>query len=69
MGWKCTDCGDRGPEHDIHWCPGCGSTFWQRTDSDGLTAEDRAGQAEMNREAIAETRADRGFGYTVLFIL
>ena len=59
MGWKCTDYGDRGPEHNILWCPGCGSTSWQPTDADGLTAEDRAEQAEMNREAIAGERADR----------
>ena len=62
MGWKCTDCGDRGPEHNIHWCPDCGSTSWQPTDAGGLIAEDRAEQAEMNREAIAEARADRRFG-------
>ena len=59
MGWKCTDCRDRGPEHTIRWRPDCGSTSWQPTDADGLTAEDRAEQAEMNREAIAEERADR----------
>ena len=35
---------------------------WQRTDADGLGAEDRAEQVEMNREAIAEERADRLFG-------
>ena len=62
MGWKCTDCGDRGPEHSIRWCPGCGSTSWQRTDADGLTAEDRAEQAEMDREALAGERTDRPFG-------
>ena len=67
MGWKCTDCGDRGPEHDISWCPDCGSTSWQPTDADGLTAADRAEQAEMTREAIAEARADRLFGYLALF--
>ena len=66
MGWKCTDCGDRGPEHDISWCPDCGSTSWQPTDADGLTAGDRAEQAEMTREAIAEARADRLFGYLAL---
>ena len=38
MGWKCTDCGDRGPELEIRWCPNCGSTSWQPTDADGLTA-------------------------------
>ena len=60
MGWKCTDCGDRGPELDISsGAPNCGSTSWQRTDADGLTAEDRAEQAAMNREAFAEERADR----------
>ena len=65
MGWKCTDCtgcGDRGPEHDIRRCPGCGSTSWQRTDADGRTAGDRAEQAGMTREAIAEARADPLFG-------
>ena len=67
MGWKCTDCGDRGPEHDIRWCPHCGSTSWQPTDADGLTAGDRADQAEMLREAIADERAQHIFGYVALF--
>ena len=62
MGWKCTDCGDRGPEHNILWCPDCGSTSWLPTDADGLTAADRAEQAAMNREALAEACADRLFG-------
>ena len=62
MGWKCTDCGDREPEHNILWCPDCGSTSWLPTDADGLTAEDRAEQAAMNREALAEERAHRLFG-------
>ena len=47
MGWKCTD---------------CGSTSWLPTDADGLTAGDRAEQAVMNREALAEERAHRLFG-------
>ena len=67
MGWKCTDCGNRGPEHDIRWCPDCGSASWQPTDTDGLTAADRADQAEMLREAIADERAQRIFGYLALF--
>ena len=67
MGWKCTDCGDRGPEFDIRWCPDCGSTSWQPTDADGLTAGDRAEQADITREAIADERADRLFGYIALF--
>ena len=59
MGSKCTDRVDRGPEPDIRWRSDRGSTSWQRTDADGLTADDRAEQAGMTGEAIAEARADR----------
>ena len=67
MGWKCNGCSMRGPEHDIRWCPECGSTSWQPTDDCGLTLDDWTEQTEMLREAMADELAARIFGYVVLF--
>ena len=50
MGWKCDDCGDRGPETGALWCPDCGSRNVAATDADGLTAADRRAQFEMHCE-------------------
>ena len=67
MGWKCNTCSTRGPEQHIRWCPECGSTSWEPTDDCGLTLDDRTEQTEMLREAMADERAARIFGYVVLF--
>ena len=53
MGWKCNGCSTRGPEHDIRWCPECGSKSWEPTDDCGLTLDDRTEQTEMLREPMA----------------
>ena len=50
MGWKCDDCGDRGPETCVIFCPDCGSRNVAPTDAHGLTAADRRDQFEMNCE-------------------
>ena len=50
MGWKCDDCGDRGPEYGAIRCPDCGSRNVAATDANGLTATDRRAQFEMDCE-------------------
>lgn len=70
MGWKCDDCGDRGPETGAIWCPDCGSRNVAATDADGLTAADRRAQFEMDCEAfgidpVAVSYVDKPAGFTL----
>ena len=52
MGWKCDDCGDRGPETGALWCPNCGSRNVAATDALGMTAADRREQFELDHEEL-----------------
>ena len=52
MGWKCDDCGDRGPETGALWCPNCGSRNVAATDALGMTAADRREQFELDHKEL-----------------
>ena len=70
MGWKCDDCGDRGPETGALSCPDCDSRNVAATDALGMTPADRREQFEMNCEECAidpatVTYIDKPAGYAL----